>query len=627
MRHQYPAWKYALLAVLIIIGLVYAAPNLYGESPAVQILPRTGYAFPANVEETIQHDLQTAHVPYQSIRREGNTLLVRFADPQSQLKAKELLLDRLGENYIVALNLAPKTPTWLETLGAKPMKLGLDLRGGVHFLINVDVDSAINRRVEAAQGDIRTDLRDEKIRYRQMSKKDTAIVVGFDDEEGLKAAQNVLQRRYASEFDVTSKVGEGKFNLVLQLKPTAIQEIRNYTVEQTIGTLRNRVNELGVAEAVVQRQGLNHVVVELPGIQDTARAKDILGKTATLEFHLYANEESGQVKAGAPAPPGTKWYTDKEGQSFLLKKRVILTGESITGASVGSDDRTGRPAVHVRVGGGGLPLFKKATKENIGTMMGVVYVESKPTEPTHKQASDGTPANNAFEHHVSETLISLATIQSALGSQFQITGLTIAEAQDLSLLLRSGALPATISIVEERTVGPSLGQENIRLGVISIEVGLALVVIAMLIYYSVFGIIANIALLINVILLVAILSMIGATLTLPGMAGIVLTVGMAVDANVLIFERIREELRNGMSPQGAIHSGFDRALATIIDANLTTLIVGIILFSVGTGPVKGFAVTLCIGILTSMITAITITRAIVNLIYGGRQVKQLRVGI
>lgn len=618
MRNQYPTWKYALIALLIGLGLLYAAPNLFGESPAIQVLPRTGHHFTAASKEEIKSALQNGDIPFQSIKEENNAIMVRLLDTQAQLKAKEVVQENLGEHYIVALNLAPKTPAWLEALGAQPMKLGLDLRGGVHFLMNVDVDSGIQRRLEGAMGDIRTELRTEKLRYRQIFKRNDAIQISFDDANTMRAAYTSLQRQYR-DFDFVAKEEDGRFWVSAQLKPATIQEIRNYTVEQTIVTLRNRVNELGVAEAVVQRQGLNHVVVELPGIQDTARAKDILGKTATLEFHLYAEEEAQQAKPGQPAPPGTKWYTDKSGQSFLLKKRVILTGDSITGAMVGTDDRTGRPAVQVRVGGGGLPVFKKATRDNIGNMMGVIYVESHPEE----SADENAPPTIS----VSETLISLATIQSALGSQFQVTGLNIAEAQDLALLLRSGALPATINIVEERTVGPSLGQENIRLGIISIEVGMALVIVSMLLYYSVFGLIANIALFVNVVLLVAILSMIGATLTLPGMAGIVLTVGMAVDANVLIFERIREELRNGMSPQAAIHSGFDRALSTIIDANLTTLIVGLILFSVGTGPVKGFAVTLCIGILTSMITAVTVTRAMVNLTYGGKKVKHLRIGI
>lgn len=618
MLKKFPTWKYALLAVMLIVGLIYALPNIFGESPAVQVLPATGFSFTPQTEDEIKTALQEGQVNYVSLSREENAYLIRFRDTPTQLKAKDIIKETLGENYIVALNLAPKTPQWLTMLGAKPMKLGLDLRGGVHFLIEVDTDSAINRRIEGLLSDIRSELREDKIRYRQLAKTSaTSVLITFDDIPTMEKARKKLITRF-QEFNISAQ-GADKPQLLFQLTPTSVQEIRNYTIDQTIATLRNRVNELGVAESIVHRHGLNHIVVELPGIQDTARAKDILGKTATLEFHLYADEEA-QRATPPQSPPGTKWYYDREGKPYLLKKRVILTGESITGANVGSDDRTGRPAVLVRVGGAGLSLFKKTTMENVGHLLAVVYLETK----TAQEKIDGEIVKKT---KTNEMLISIATIQSALGSNFQITGLNLAEAQDLSLLLRAGALPATISIVEERTVGPSLGQENIRLGLMSIEVGLGLVVLAMLVYYSVFGIIANLALIINVILLISILSMLGATLTLPGMAGIVLTVGMAVDANVLIFERIREELRNGVSPYAAIQSGFERALATIIDANLTTLIVGIILFGIGTGPVKGFAITLCIGILTSMITATTGTRAMVHLLYGNRTVKRLRIGI
>ncbi len=620
MLNRYPTWKYVLLAFILLVGIIYSTPNLFGEDPAIQVLPSSGYSLSANTQDEIKQALQASDIKFKSIQNEDNSLLIRFSDTPTQIKAKEIISARLGDNYIVALNLAPKTPEWLSALGAKPMKLGLDLRGGVHFLMEVDVNTAVERRIESEFGDIRNTLRDDKIRYRQLAKTtDQGLSISFDDEVTLQKAQDAIRSR-SRDFDITRNLEEGKFQLILNLKPAVVQDIKNNTLEQTMTTLRNRVNELGVAEAVVQRQGMNHIVVELPGIQDTARAKDILGKTATLEFHLHAREQSANAKPGTTPPPGTKWYYERDGRPYLLYKREILTGESITGAMVGSDDRTGRPAVLVRVGGAGLSLFKKATLDNIGELLGVVYIESK----TDHEIVDGQPVK---KNKKTELLISIATIQSALGSQFQITGLTLSEAQDLSLLLRAGALPAAMNIVEERTVGPSLGQENIRLGIISIEVGLGLVVLAMLVYYSVFGIIANLALLINVVLLIAILSVVGATLTLPGMAGIVLTVGMAVDANVLIFERIREELRNGMSPQAAIHGGFEHALATIIDANLTTLIVGIILFSIGTGPVKGFAVTLCIGILTSMLTATTGTRAIVNLMYGGRAVKHLRIGI
>lgn len=619
--NKYPLWKYLVLLLVILVGLIYSAPNLFGEDPAVQILPVMGHAFPTDMKQEIQEALKASGISYKSIvSEEHHAILIRFSDTSAQIKAKDKIAEMLGEKAIVALNLAPKTPDWLEALGARPMKLGLDLRGGVHFLMEVDVEEAINRRVEGTMADVRSELRDKKMRYSTLSKQgNTTFLLTFYDATVLEKAYHWLHTRYP-DWEVSLQGKETKRYLAFQLRPSSLQAIRNDTVEQTITTLHNRVNELGVAEAVVQRQGLNYIVVELPGIQDTARAKDILGKTATLEFHLYAKEETKKASPEKTAPPGTKWYKDKEGVPYLLKKRVILTGESITGAMVGTDERTGRPAVQVRVGGAGLSIFKKETLENIGNLMGVVYIESKVEQ------------QNIAGHHVknlkkTEVLISLATIQSALGSQFQVTGLSLGEAQDLALLLRAGALPATISIVEERTVGPSLGQHNIRLGILSIEVGFALVVLAMIAYYSVFGLIANIALFINVILLIAILSIIGATLTLPGMAGIVLTVGMAVDANVLIFERIREELRHGMSAYAAIHSGFERALATIIDSNLTTLIVGIILFSVGTGPVKGFAITLSIGILTSMFTAVTCTRAVVNLIYGGRGVKHLRVGI
>jgi len=620
MVNKYPAWKYLVLVVLIVLGLLYSAPNIYGEDPAVQVIPLTGRTFNSQSQEIIEQALTQANIPFQSIKKENNAFLIRFNDQSNQIKAKETLTQTIGNEYIVALNLAPKTPAWLEAIGASPMKLGLDLRGGVHFLMEVDVNSAIERRLEGILADIRTEFRQEKIRYRSLRRVEPASIrIDFNDLTTLNSALKMLQNRF-QEFDFSSQANQGRNVIMAQMKPLSLQEIRNYTVEQTISTLRNRVNELGVAEAVVQRQGLNHIVVELPGIQDTARAKDILGKTATLEFHLFAKEESEKAVVGRAAPFGTKWVKDRDGQSFLLKKRVILTGDSITGAVVGTDDRSGRPAVHVRVGGAGLAIFKKATMENVGNLMGVVYIETKAINN-----EDNPEAQNTTE--TTESLISLATIQSALGSQFQVTGLSFQEAQDLALLLRAGALPATVTIVEERTVGPSLGQENIRLGVLSIQVGMALVVIAMLLYYSVFGLIANLALCFNVLFLIAILSLIGATLTLPGMAGIVLTVGMAVDANVLIFERIREELRNGMSPHSAIHSGFERALSTIVDANLTTLIVGIILFSVGSGPVKGFAVTLCIGIVTSMITAIYCTRAMVNLVYGRRDVKKLHVGI
>lgn len=620
MLNKYPLWKYLLLLGLLLVGIIYALPNLYGEDPAIQVLPSTGAELSANISSDIENILKNGNIEYKAIQQENGVILVRLADEQTQLLAKEVIRKNIGNEYIIALNLAPKTPQWMRWFGASPMKLGLDLRGGVHFLMEVDVDTTLIRHLESGLGEMRTLMREQKIRYQQLYKDDEqkAIFARFDTDAIAQEAAKQLGRQFI-DYDFVYRKQDNRYQLSAFLKQARVQEIRNATVEKSITTLRNRVNELGVSEAVVQRQGINHIVVELPGIQDTARAKDILGKTATLTFLLEADEDVKRTQSNI-APPGTKWHTLKEGRSVLLSKRVILTGDSIIGAVVGTDGQSGQPAVHVTVSNKGLALWQKTTMENVGRGLGVNYIETK---------TDFVEENNQVVKKVwtTERLISFATIRSPLGSRFQITGLTLKEAQDLAILLRAGSLPTTITIVEERTVGPSLGKENIKQGKVSIAVGLALVLATMIVYYSVFGLIANLALVINVILLVAILSLVGATLTLPGIAGIVLTIGMAVDANVLIFERIREELRLGLSAQAAIHSGFERALSTIVDANLTTLIVGVILFSVGTGPVRGFAVTLCIGILTSMITAITGTRAMVNLTYGGRRVQKLRVGI
>lgn len=620
MLNKYPLWKYLLLLGILLVGLVYALPNLFGEDPAVQVLASTGSSLDPSIIEKIEERLKEKNIPYLSIKNENSTVLTRFSTPQIQLQAKEVIKDVVGENYIVALNLAPKTPSWLTFLGASPMKLGLDLRGGVHFLMEVDIESSFSRYLESALGEIRSLMRENKLRYNQLYKvdNDKLVVVSFDSEAGAKDALRIINQ-HLKDYDFIQKKVDNRYQLLGHIKQASIQEITNATVEKSISTLRNRVNELGVSEAVVQRQGLNHIIVELPGIQDTARAKDILGKTATLAFYLEATEEAKKATPNI-TPPGTKWYTDRGNRQVLLSKRVILTGDSIIGAVVGSDGQTGQPAVHVTVANKGLALWQKTTLENVGVGLGVVYIETK----TDFVEENGKSVKKTS---TSENLISFATIRSPLGNRFQITGFTLAQAQDLAILLRAGSLPATITIVEERTVGPSLGQENIRLGKLSIAVGLGLVVVAMMLYYSVFGFIANLALVANVILLVAILSLVGATLTLPGIAGIVLTIGMAVDANVLIFERIREELRLGLSAQAAIHAGFERALSTIVDANLTTLIVAVILFSVGTGPIRGFAITLTIGILTSMLTAIIGTRAMVNIAYGGRTVQKLRVGI
>ncbi|MFO1258685.1 MAG: protein translocase subunit SecD [Gammaproteobacteria bacterium] len=619
--NRYPMWKYAVLGLILLFSFIYAVPNLFGEDHAVQISNSQGIAASGEMLDSIKDALGQAKIQYKSVELDNDeTVLIRFNSGQAQLEGQDVLQSIVGKQWTVALNLAPVTPKWLSALGAEPMKLGLDLRGGVHFLVEVDLESAIHRRAESYLTEIRNVLREGKLRYLKIAMPSSSEVsLLFREKEARdEGFKTLVQNLPELEF---SRVQTGElFEIQGRINQQVIQDIRNQTVEQTIITLRNRVNELGVAESVVQRQGLNHVVVELPGIQDTARAKDILGKTATLEFKLRDHDHDVSEALSGRSIPGAKLYYDKEGIPVLLKNRVLLSGDAIIGAVVGTDGQTGRPAVNIRVGGAGLGLFKKETRDNVGKQMGVVYIETRTVET--KQ--DGQVVKKT---ETEESVISVARINSALGSQFQITGLTLNEAKNLSLFLRAGALPASISIVEERTVGPSLGEENIRMGLLSIQVGFIAVLVAMILYYSLFGLIANIALFMNVILLVALLSLIGATLTLPGMAGIVLTIGMAVDANVLIFERIREELRNGMSPQGAIHSGFERAMATIIDSNLTTLIVGVILFGIGSGPIRGFAITLCIGIVTSMITAIMGTRAIVNIVYGGRQVKQLRVGI
>lgn len=605
--NTYPRWKYVVLVISLCFGLIYALPMMFGEDPAVQISGLKTQEVGASTETETQALLTTANIKYKSIRlEEHNTLLVRFFDTETQLKAKDLIKQTLGENYSVALNLAPVTPKWLQMLGAHPMKLGLDLRGGVHFLMEVDVDSIIARRVESYYLEVPKNLREAKLRYKRTDKiSPTAFQIIFDSEQDRVEALDLLKKNTA-DFSFKEIDKDNAPALQLDMSAQAIKEMRNDTVEQTISTLRNRINELGVAEALVQRHGVNHIVVELPGIQDTAYAKDILGKTATLKFYLQdADNDIQEILKGKPVP-GTRVFFDREQRPVLVKNQVILTGETIAHATTGQD-RDGRPAVNVRLGGD-TSTFSKATKENIGKRIVAVYVEVK-------------------DHKTEETVINVATIIAALGNTFQITGMQAQESRDLALLLRAGAMPAAVSIVEERIVGPSMGQDNIRMGMVSMAVGLSLVLIFMACYYSVFGLIANVALVANLILLVALMSLIGATLTLPGIAGIVLTLGMAVDANVLIFERIREELRLGLTPQASIHRGFEYAFATILDSNMTTLIVAVILFGVGTGPIKGLAVTLSIGILTSLFTGTMGSRALVNLVYGGRKVQRLRIGV
>ncbi len=619
--HKYPLWKYWLIAIIILLGFVYALPNLYGEDPAVQISAHSGVALDQPLEQRFSTVLTEHGIRSKIVEKETKTsLLIRFFSVQDQLKAQDLLNATFGENFTVALNLAPSTPAWLSSIGAKPMKLGLDLRGGVHFLLAIDIDTLLDKRVSGDIRNLRDEFRTEKIRGATIAaQKDHRIVIRLRSQEDLSKAVKVVKTRF-SDYEIVHNYNKKDLRLSLMMKPAAIQNAENYAVEQTTMILRNRINELGISEPIVQRQGVDRISVDLPGIQDTARAKQILGGTATVEMHLVDIDNDPIVAAETKKIPINTQLYFHEKRPVLLQKRVILSGDSITGA-VGSVDQYGMPAVQIRLGGGGESQFYRTTKQNIGNPMAITYVETKLIPKVVNGKME-------FEQNKQEKIISVATIKSALGNNFQISGLHDSqEAINLGLLLRSGALPAPISIIEESTVGPSLGEVNIDKGILSVEIGFALIVIFMFIYYRTFGLAADIALLMNLILLVAILSVLNATLTLPGFAAIVLTLGMAVDANVLIFERIREELRNGMSPQASINAGFERALSTIIDSNLTTLIAAIALFALGSGAIKGFAVTLTIGLITSMFSAIMGTRAIIGLIYDGRRVKKLSIGI
>ena len=617
MQNRYPLWKNIFLVVLAVVAIIYSIPNLYSEDPVVQISSDTADAHV--ILKQTQSLLDEAKLPYQAIRILGDGVEVRFTSPDLQLQGRDLIKNGLGTNYVVALTLAPNTPKWLSTIYAEPMKQGLDLRGGVHFLLEVDIDSVVNRRYEGMLKLIGQDLRELGIRYagiRYYPHK--GIEIRMRSPEQLTQALEELKSKYTT---MTFKPAKNQQAIIASLSGRERHNIRQSTIDQTMGILRNRVNELGVGEAIVVQQGATRIGVDLPGIQDAARAKQILGGTATLQFYMVDQDNDPVVAAKTGAIPPNSKLLFRKSNPTLLKRQIVLSGDSITSASSSFDQQTASNAVQVQLGGGGEALFNKITRDNIGKMMAIVFVESKTSDRL---------VNGVQEHKTirDERIISIAVINSALGNNFQITGLSDAkEASNLALLLRAGALPAAIYPVEERTVGPTLGKENIKRGLISLEVGLGLILILMLVYYRLFGLVANLALLLNLMFLCALLSMLGATLTLPGIAGIVLTVGMAVDANVLINERIREELRNGLSPQAAIYAGYDRAFSTILDANITTLIVAIVLFSVGAGPVRGFAVTLSLGLLTSMLTGITFTRAMVNMIYGYRSVKSISIGI
>jgi preprotein translocase subunit SecD len=622
MLNKYPLWKYLLVLFVVLLGLFYAAPNLYAPDPALQI---TGESSAQLIDgKTVSRALKAldeAGIEHfgETIDEQGRNALVRLRDSEQQLAAQARVSRALGDGFIVALNLAPTTPDWLSDYGAQPMKLGLDLSGGVHFKLEVDVDAAVERRMENYLNATKRALREERIRGFVTLDEKGGLEARFRSEELREKARSVVAEN--SPELTLDRVDQGdSWNLVASMSEQTRKEIADYAVGQNLTTLRNRVNELGVSEPLVQRQGQNRIVVELPGIQDTAEAKRILGKVANLEFRLVANLDA------APSEKQRFEYRspDRAGMTEWLERDVIITGERVSNAQSGFD-QNGMPNVSISLDGEGGTLMSRATRNNIKRRMGVLFIERKYRTRYEVQEDGGEVAIKV--PYDEKKLLTAPVIQSALGAQFQITGLdSPLEASELALMLRAGALAAPISFVEERTVGPSLGAENIRLGVKSVQYGLALVVLFMVVYYRVFGVAAVIALSCNLMLLVAFMSIIGATLTLPGIAGIVLTVGMAVDANVLIFSRIREEVRNGLSPQMAIHAGFERAVATILDANITTLIVAVILYAVGTGPVKGFAVTLSVGIVTSMFTAIMGTRALVNLVYGGRRVEKLSIG-
>jgi preprotein translocase subunit SecD len=616
MLNQYPLWKYILLIVVLVFSSIFALPNLYGEDPAIQISHRTksiGEEDKLHVEQTIQ----AKDIAIKSTEFTQGRLLVRFNDTETQLIAADALKDELGKQYLIALNLAPATPDWLRAISAEPMYLGLDLRGGVHFLMEVDMVAAIKRLEESMLSDIRSYLRNEKIRYRGVRRDDEGLHINFRELAHLQQAAEKLPREFR---DLEFTENEETLTINARLTETAIRTEKKSALQQNITTLRNRVNELGVAEPVIQQQGDSRIVVQLPGIQDTAGAKKILGATATLEFRLAEGTRSDWLDAEKTGrtPLNSILYHERDGSPVLLNRRVIVTGDQIVDAASTFDSQKGTPAVTVQLNSKGASKMGDTTRDNIGNPMGVVFIENKIET---KRIGDTITKHRTTTKEV----INVATIQGQFSSRFQITGLESQEARDLALLLRAGSLRAPIEIIEERTVGPSLGKDNIEKGFISVVIGFVLVLIFMAVYYKSFGMIANIALTANLIIIIAVLSLLQATLTLPGIAGIVLTVGMAVDANVLIFERIKEELKIGNSPQASIHAGYEKAFSTITDANVTTLLAAIVLFTLGTGPVKGFAITLSIGILTSMFTAIVGTRAIVNTLYGNREIKKLSI--
>ena len=618
MLNKYPLWKNLVIVIALVIGFVYALPNVFPDDFAVQI---TGARSSTEVDQRILDRavdaLEADGIQVKESELQERDALIRLNDAESQLRARPIVQEALGRDYLVALNMAPSTPGWLESLGAGPMKLGLDLRGGVHFLLEVDMETAVDQRLEAMSGQIKRELREERVRYRGGDVEgNRSIVLSFRDESSRSEAFDLIRDQY-NQFLLDERTEEGEYLLVLSMSEAEVKSIQDYALEQNLTTIRNRVNELGVAEPLVQRQGADRIIVELPGVQDTAAAKRVLGATANLEFRLEARQDASS------ADIETFPFRDNPNREARLEREVIVTGDNVSNAQQAFDEN-GQPQVNITMDSVGGDLMNRSTRNAIGRRMAVLFIEYR-TE-TEEVVVDGE-TRTVDNRVVEKGIISLATIQSALGSSFRITGLdSIPEAAELALLLRAGSLAAPMYFVQERTIGPSLGQKNIDAGMMSVLLGFVLVLCYMVVYYRGFGVIANIALTLNLMLLIACMSILSATLTLPGIAGIVLTVGMAVDANVLIFERIKEELKSGIPPQSAINSGYSRAFVSIFDANITTLLVAVILFAMGSGPVKGFAVTLSIGILTSMFSGLMVSRSIVNLVYGGRQVEKLSIG-
>lgn len=610
--NRYPLWKYITIVVMLLIGLTYSLPNLYGEAPAVQVSPaKATVKLDAATLSKVEAALQTASLHPAALQLEANSIKVRFEDTDAQLKARDVLEKAFNPNlenpsHIIALNLLPRTPAWLQALHASPMYLGLDLRGGVHFLLQVDMQGALTKKADVYASDLRLALRDKAIRHGGVTRNGQGLEIKLRDANTLQATQNLLQDQFPDLFGTVSEVG-GETRLLIALKPEAGRKVQEQALKQNITTLHNRINELGVAEPVIQQQGLDRIVVQLPGVQDTAKAKDILGRTATLELRMVDESTEGRAAelGTGPVPFGSERHLDRNGQAVITKRQVVLTGENLTDAQAGFDNQSQEAAVHLTLDAKGARIFRDVTRENIGKRMAILLFEKGKGE-----------------------VVTAPVIRSEIGGgRVQISGrMTTVEATDTALLLRAGSLAAPMDIVEERTIGPSLGKENIEKGFHSVLWGFLVIVAFMCVYYMLFGVFSSIALGFNLVLLVAVLSMLQATLTLPGMAAMALALGMAIDANVLINERVRDELRNGLSPQAAIHAGYDRAWSTILDSNITTLIAGVALLLFGSGPVRGFAVVHCIGILTSMFSAVFFSRGLVNLWYG-RQKKLKSVSI